>query len=217
MSKRDQSIDLVKIIAMTMVIILHTNMHNLIMPFGYVLFWASGIAIPLFFMVSGYLMATKQKVTYRYSLKKILNIIKFITIISFPLALYDLITGLANINGFITQIFILPYIQDGYFWPMWYLGAMCIMYAILPLLNRYIIRNGLIIYTLSILVIIETFAFYLNITQRFEEHIIQTFRLWNFISYFLIGVLICKLPEKQIVRMGGAVNFECLFYCSFLA
>ena len=40
-------------------------------------------AIPLFLLVEGYLLLKKEHITYKYCLKKILNIIKLVTIFNF--------------------------------------------------------------------------------------------------------------------------------------
>ena len=70
--ERIQSIDLVKIIAMLMVLMLHVNVIR--GWCGYetiaVFFALPGIAIPLFFMVSGYLLADKS-VEWKYRRRKI--------------------------------------------------------------------------------------------------------------------------------------------------
>ena len=71
--ERNQSIDLIKIIAMIMVIGLHVNIGRLDNPIAFVISRTSGIAIPLFFMVSGFLL-WGRKDNVKYSLKKIFNI-----------------------------------------------------------------------------------------------------------------------------------------------
>ena len=82
MLKRNVSIDLIKIIATLMVLMLHTNLYlsRSSYPLLLVVRNISGIAIPLFFSVSGYLMAGKQyeslNQSVNYSICKVLNILK---------------------------------------------------------------------------------------------------------------------------------------------
>ena len=72
-TKRNQSIDLIKIIAMLMVVMMHLGLARIdesflspelpIGPF-------TGVAMPLFFMVSGYWLSTRTP-SFEYSWKKI--------------------------------------------------------------------------------------------------------------------------------------------------
>lgn len=76
---RNLSIDLVKIIAMLMVI--HIRVTGVVSESLLSLCndAYSGIAIPLFFMVSGYLLSAKN-LTPKYSVKKIKGILRFVGI-----------------------------------------------------------------------------------------------------------------------------------------
>ena len=76
--QRNLSIDFIKTIAMLGVICLHTT-YQYIQPgtFGLadVLYESAVISIPLFFMVSGYLLLGRENLSYKYSLNKILKIL----------------------------------------------------------------------------------------------------------------------------------------------
>lgn len=81
---RIQSIDFVKVLALSMVVVMH------FLPARYEVGFSSvnqmivspltGVAMPLFFMVSGYLMCN-HKGGVRYGWKKIWNILKFTFIV----------------------------------------------------------------------------------------------------------------------------------------
>ena len=68
---RKTSIDAIKIIAMLMIIGMHTNLDKIVADDKYTscIGTTCGIAIPLFFMVSGYLIS-KKDITFQYILHK---------------------------------------------------------------------------------------------------------------------------------------------------
>ena len=78
--ERNQSVDLVKIIAMMGVMALHTCLGRTDSLSGFVLSRSFGLSIPLFFMVSGYLMQGR-KIDWRYSVRKVVGILRFTFII----------------------------------------------------------------------------------------------------------------------------------------
>lgn len=199
-TQRNISIDLIKVLAMTFVMMLHTipPYHNNLPCF--ILATISGIAIPLFFMVSGYLLINK-KGGWKYSIHKIIGIIKFVTILTIPITIlrrllkpdywFDLKSWIVDLIG--------PYFQLSYLWVLWYLGAMCIIYLILPIIHNLYRRYNLIfliISTLFFAVICNT-VFTLNTTIHFERGIYQTLRAYNLILYFLMGAT-TKILMPQI-------------------
>lgn len=186
---RDLSIDCIKCVAMFLVMTLHVPLAvrpDLILSAGGYL---AGIAIPLFFMVSGWLLIGNNK-TCKYSVKKIFAIIKFVAIIA---VLYYGVESFINHNFSWIELcksVVNPFIQRGMFSIFWYLGAMCIIYASLPIINKIHHKwslTGLALLLLSLFVI-ECFVYPLNILYNFEQtHVIQTFRLWNWMFYFVLG------------------------------
>ena len=137
--KRNISIDLVKVVAMMCVMILHIPFmwradDNLL---AFTMSRSAGMAIPLFFMVSGFLLFGR-KPDFRYSIKKIIGIIKFVVIISLTWTIGVCILK-QQVNWHdILSAFYGPFIQEGILGVFWYLGAMCLIYAALPIINRYI-------------------------------------------------------------------------------
>ena len=219
---RNLSLDLVKIIAMFMVLALHINLnHNL--PQSLALTFNYGfacIAIPLFFMVSGYLLANKN-LNIKYSKRKICGILRFViittTVYIIGSFLYDLIVighlSLDSYNKFgsYTQWFI----QKGGMWQYWYFASMIIIYLISPILDKLIHSDKLLI-ILFIAVGVSFVFFLLNCYCRFEEyHIKQTYRLWYWIMYFLLGGYI-HLHEDKFHKINWKVAFfACLVYSLF--
>lgn len=219
---RNLSLDLVKIIAMFMVLALHINLNNnlpkslaLTLNYGF-----ACIAIPLFFMVSGYLLANK-KLNINYSKRKIGGILRFViittTIYVIGSFLYDLIViGHLNLDcynklGSYTQWFI----QKGGMWQYWYFASMIIIYLISPILDKLIHSDKLLIF-LSIAIGISFLFFLLNCYCRFEEHHIkQTYRLWYWIMYFFLGGYI-HLHQDKFHKINWKIAFiACILYSLF--
>lgn len=81
--ERNIGLDIVKIIAMIMVVGLHVQVGGGLAPSELLRlqYGAELCAIPLFFMVSGYLMQTKMP-DFKYVAHKIFNIIKYVLLSS---------------------------------------------------------------------------------------------------------------------------------------
>ena len=149
----------------------------------------TGVAMPMFFMVSGYLLSMR-KPSFEYSRKKIWGILRFCLIICIPLSAIMTFT-----SGNLVLLFPECLIQEGRLYQYWYFGSMMIIYAMLPYLLNIIQSKWL----RPILIggfILCSFIFILNISNEFEKRIIQTFRLWNWLFYFILGAYI-KLHEKD--------------------
>lgn len=202
-TKRNLSIDLIKVIAMFMVMTLHTPIASagkgrLIAVCVYL----SGIAIPLFFMVSGWLMINKEGDCH-YSFRKIGAILKFILLVT--IIGYGVEVAICrnwSFFGFIKAIKA-PFFQEGLFSVFWYLVAMISVYLLFPIIkkidNKYGLK-GLVVLWLFCL-IIESFIFPCNIIYQFErKYVLQPYRIWNWIFYYLTGSLIRRniLPNVKI-------------------
>ena len=110
---------------MLMVLMLHVNVFKDWSGTGNTeaYYALAGIAIPLFFMTSGYLMANKQT-DWKYAARKIWGILRFTLIICLTIYAIDYVTyGKAHFQ------FPECYIQRGGLAVFWYFGAMIIIYA----------------------------------------------------------------------------------------
>lgn len=194
--KRNLSVDLVKIIAMFMVMALHIQIPEIVSPswllkcnYGY-----SCIAIPLFFMVSGFLLSGKQ-LTVEYSIRKIKGILKFVFITITFLVIYWTIHdylryGYNTAPHFHASSYISWFWQGGLMWQYWYFGAMIIIYAAAPLL-RNILHSKKLIKLLVICITVSFIFFILDSIWNIEKNYIkQTFRVWYWFMYFLLGAYI---------------------------
>lgn len=210
--KRNLSIDLIKTIAMFMILGLHIHLTKQIAPsfilrcnYGY-----NCIAVPLFFMVSGYLLSQKD-LSFAYSVKKITGILKFVFLTITIILLKDyIIHGTFNYKDYFSWI-----IQRGNMWQYWYFASMIIIYFLSPLLQK-IIRSKYLFPVFLFLVVICFSFFILNSMFQFEKrYVTQSLRLWYWLLYFLLGAIInIYLIKLKGIKWYHAI-FMCLIYTTF--
>lgn len=207
-------IDVVKIIAMIMVVGLHVQVGGGLAPSELLRlqYGAELCAIPLFFMVSGYLMQTKMP-DFKYVAHKIFNIIKYVFII---ISVTCLCTGIIEGHPRIHNLY-LWIIQRGTYWQFWYFGAMIIVYLVSPWIYKLIASKyakwGLVITGLCC-----TIIFFLNHYIDFERtYIIQTFRLWNWLFYFMAGAYIKQygLPIRVPIWVMVIMGLQCCLLVAY--
>lgn len=186
--ERLQSIDLIKLIAMIGVVALHTFSKDFI-------YAMTTISVPLFFMVTGYLQLGKKKISYYYCRQKIINIIKFVTIISFIdwlICIVWLREYPIKVTNFISYVFG-GYFQIGGCIHFWFFGALIIVYLFMPLINKlYIYKFKRFAWLTGCLIVIMSIVFiqdclHLKLGNFSEQNLIQTFRIYNWLGYFCIG------------------------------
>ena len=218
-NSRIQTIDLIKVIAMICVMGLHCagvfvslNEGNIS---GNIVGRISVCAIPLFFMVSGYLLLGRNHLDLSYSITKIIHIIKFVAVCTFSYTLIFWIWRFLNGYQFdyldIMKNFIGAFIKRGAFSIFWYFGAMIIIYLIYPYINRLFINNFKSFVAILLALCFFEFIVY---TQQIchtslktkilqgvlESSIPQTFRLWNWLFYFILGGVLKKEEVINFIK-----------------
>ena len=214
--ERNCSIDLIKTCACIGVCTLHFYIREMdslghFRP-DFVLFYVATIAIPLFFMVNGYLLMSKTR-DASYYIKRILNIFKIVfTINALYYIVIHFVRGQYLINPIkkpLIETFHNLFFQEGVFSIFWFLGALLIIYTILAVIPSSYLTTKAILIAIVTLVITSLAVNVTNLfpaihththTQvawtLFEAYIPQTFRLYNHINYFLIGGLIARSKTK---------------------
>ena len=198
LENRNQSIDCVKIVAMFGVMALHTCLSRTNELPGFVLSRMFGLSIPLFFMVSGYLMHGRV-IDYKYVFQKIFMILRFTFLVCLIIWFLEILRHDFSWISF-PKIWIGSFLQRGPMSVFWYFGAMIMIYAVLPLYN-YLEQNNhnFLMHFTIILTCISFIAFIADYSCSFESNYIpQPFRLWYWLLYFSIGQLI-----KKTVLVGG--------------
>ena len=222
---RNQSLDSIKIIAMCGVLILHTTVefHLGSDVISHTLFSMAGISMPLFFMVSGYLMLNRGK-DYQYFIPKIFNIVKFVCLITLIL---DIITLGADFRLKTWAFdFIGVFFKLGRYGILWYFSAISFLYLLTPLLDKLHRKSQFGFYSLLVsCLLVSSIMQDSDIAYNFEIKILQPFRVWYWISFFMIGGTIRKWIEKQSsnmicscswTTMGGKMLIICALYILYI-
>lgn len=203
MCKRSISIDLIKVVAMFSVLALHSFGASAKWRVVNIFYESAVIGVPLFYMVSGYLLLGKQMVDVKYVCKKICNIIRIIVILS---VIWWVGVSIRSGHFYFSNLFWIlkgAFIQDGPLWICWYLASMILIYSLLPLLRTLYVYQSYW-YALFFLLVVESFVFYLNTGIHGEQNVIQTLRIWNWLFYFLLGGGIKRL---QMINNHNKLSF----------
>ena len=199
---RNINLDLIKVLACIGVVLLHTTMigfkdtgsWNLL---AY-LYYLGTYSIPLFFMVNGYLLLGKRNITYFYILEKVKWIL--ITVSSWNTIVWLLKRDFA-VNP--VKKIIGSMVQKGYFFQFWFFGALILIYLCLPILKKFLNSKRSYLYILSLLISIGLIFELTNIIIQtpLQSYVIQTFRLWTWFFYYILGGLIAQF-DKEFIKNG---------------
>lgn len=149
------------------------------------------VSIPLFFMVSGYLLIGRSNTGYVYVLKKIGRILRYVAISIFS---YWLLYSIVKVSFSIEKLFSIFYesfIAVGPFYVFWYFAAIMLIYLLLPIINHIFNRNSSIFIGITLLLlVVQDMAFLHNLTIGGDESVPAFLRIYNWLTYFLLGGMI---------------------------
>jgi surface polysaccharide O-acyltransferase-like enzyme len=216
-NKRSISIDLIKIIACFLVVVLHTcytkdNQINV----SSILFYSGVVAIPLFFMTNGYLLFGKVREDKWYSYKKIGRILVLTFLLNCIFCILYVIVKHSFRNPFSETVSNL-FFQKGFLPHFWFLGTLSLIYLLFPLLNYLYRYKQKCFFILSAFLIctqclVDALNIYSSIeySDLFQLHVPQTFRLESHFSYFILGGVL-KLLKSKIVKYASFRNVLFLY------
>ena len=199
---RNINLDLIKVLACIGVVLLHTTMVGFKETGSWdllaYLYYLGTYSIPLFFMVNGYLLLGKKEITYPYVLQKvkwILTIVSLWTIIVWLFKRDFTVNPIKKIIGSL--------LQKGYFSQFWFFGALILIYLCLPILRKFLNSKRSYLYILSSLVTIGLVFELANMVFQMplQSYVIQTFRLWTWFFYYILGGLIAQF-DKEFIKNG---------------
>ena len=199
---RNINLDLIKVLACIGVVLLHTTMigfketgsWNLL---AY-LYYLGTYSIPLFFMVNGYLLLGKKNITYSYILQKVKWILITVSSWTFIVWLFKRDFAVNPVKKIIGSM-----VQKGYFFQFWFFGALILIYLCLPILKKFLNSKRSYLYILSSLVTIGLVFELANMVLQMplQSYFIQTFRLWTWFFYYILGGLVAQF-DKEIIKKG---------------
>lgn len=201
---------------MALVVCRHTSAVFFRYPDNSLLTWflngISVLCIPLFFMVTGYLLIERRE-GYGYVCRKLLSIARLgvvftlivmvIKRIGNPLSIFSI----GFVKDYVCQVYFSIF-TAGYFWIFWYLWALGALYLLYPLLSRLAVEYGKSYALLLVFLgIVESVAVMVNLVSGGEFLIPQSLRIWNWLFYFMLGGAIKMWPNLRKVystrTLGG--------------
>ncbi len=229
--KRVVWIDIIKVVALILVIVLHLISNSVqlnVRKASLLIYYCGTISVPLFFMVSGYLLLNKKEaITYKYCINKIIKILFFMLLCNLVFVLIFWFKTGNVLNVFLEMC--LNFVQDGYFYHFWYLWSLIIIYLLLPILYKVFNEKKNYYYITITFILISLFASIINIIRYqnglsvFKYSIIQSLRWWIYFTYFMLGGFIAKtdfLAKLSTIKHGLILLFTfilCLVYEYFMA
>ena len=199
---RNINLDLLKLFACVGVVLLHTAMGGFkeagswnILTY---LYYLGTYSIPIFFMVNGYLLLGKRNITYSYILKKVKWILITVLSWTFIVWLFKRDFAVNPVKKVIGSL-----LQKGYFSQFWFFGALILIYLCLPVLKKILNSKRRYLYILSFFVAIGLIFESANIILQMplQSYVIQTFRLWTWFFYYILGGLIAQF-DKEVIKKG---------------
>ena len=160
------SIDLLRVIAITLVILFHLlyeiYQNDSLRPIGFV-------GVSLFFIISGFVLAKKYSFLEKFSLKWFLKrFLKVVSVYYIAIIVIVILFGTQTYHGGITDIllhfiFLDPFFKSSAYSiisPAWFLTPLIALYIIFPYLNRLIKNN--IFFLAAAFLIMAVSRFYLG-------------------------------------------------------
>lgn len=206
-SLRNKNLDLIKLISCFAVVILHC-LYTPEFETSRLFYQLFAFAVPCFFISSGYVLLNKRSVRWSYVWKKLLGIARIVLIWNTVIYGIDLIAlmiqqGVPQVDYALCLKNYVKYtlksvFQQGQLWQFWYLGAMGVLYLLLPIAHRYLCRRGKLVdhprrgwvfWILFLSVSVAVQAINMITGHPIQSEIKQTFRLWSTIQFFLLGGL----------------------------
>lgn len=208
--ERNQAVDLIKIIAMCMVVALHTTRlfdDNGLHGPAFVAYYTSDIGIPLFFAVSGYLLLGRDNSTYSYVWRKLWHIVRFVLIFSTLMWCVHLVHNSYPVSDILPD-FYCSIVQGGHNPVLWFLWAMALVYLAYPVINRiYKEKRRAFIGVFCVMAALCVMAFTLNAACGYvwEGRIPQTFRLYLWLFYFMLGAILKNIRIGRAVAIAAVI------------
>lgn len=216
-AKRNVNLDFLRMMACLAVVCMHTASPNL--NINIIIAFICTFAIPMFFASSGFILLQRKEVTNEYIFKKVICVVRIIFIWSLLVESLIVIAKVAlgidiSYVEIIKEITYYPLIQRGNMSHFWYLGALSLLYLVLPMIRRLINgskKNLLCVWLSFAAICIGIQCIALQLGRPIQKDIRQTFRLWTWIQYFLCGggisYLIYSKKKRVSFKLHGMITF----------
>lgn len=215
MKTRDRNVDILRIMACAAVVGLHTVNKDASVANGF-LYYLCGFAVPMFFMMSGYLLLNRSGgYSYKYVGHKILSICRLVVLWNVIYWLYDLMIMLLKNSLNMTDFWSLPknivnnLIQVGPCGIFWYFGALMLVYLILPLIANKRVEIKFAVFVIAFCICEGIQVASIMAGWPIQTKVVQTFRIWTWVAYFMLGGFIpqiCRWTKSHVTLLVHTVG-----------
>lgn len=165
------------------------------------IYYLGTVSVPLFFMANGFFLINRKVMNYKYIFRKIILILIPVFFWNLLYTFYGLIFKGSFQNVFLVSLKSL--LQEGYFFQFWFMGSLIVLLILVPFFN-YLIKNYkktyfFILFVLLFVSLIFDLCNHFSGQEPIQVSIIQTFRLWTWGAYYMLGGIIGD--EKTSVRI----------------
>ena len=227
---RNYNVDLIKLLSCLAVIGLHV-FYNKNSVASSVIYYLCGFSVPSFFMSTGYFVMNRQTADRTYAVRKFLGLLRLLLlwdILEFGVRVIIRAARGQDLSAFgpvgLAKAVVRSIIQKGALWEtmwhFWYLAALMILYLLLPLLYRLYVgdrspdgRFSSLFRLWVGLALVGVLAQLISycIGQPFQKFFCQTFRLWTWLQYLVLGGLAPRLRTRAEKRLPLPLHGLCLF------
>lgn len=105
-------------------------------------------------------------------------------------------------------------------WQFWYFGALIIIYLLLPLLHRIYTKKiifrcctiswAYVLWAFLLMTAVVIQACSMVCEEALQQNVIQTFRLWSWLQYFILGGLLVELSLIISDKISAKIHFTLL-------
>lgn len=217
LNKRDYGIDMLRFVACCAVVGLHTFTKGITLT-STVAYYACGFAVPIFFMSSGAFLLNRGEVDWSYVIKKLRRLLIVLALWAAALSLVfvigKLITSAGDIASLVSVFPITLFgslFQIGLLSHGWFLWALAIAYCFLPLLSSFSLKSKLICFLVCAVFGLADQGLSCVVGLPLASYVPQTFRIWIWLEYFLLGGLLYSLCNRfHFFEIGLGLIAACI-------
>ena len=209
-SKREYSFDILRVVAMVMVITIHVSnvysrsfgiISNKSFFISLVFNTFSRVSVPIFLMISGALLLNREFNLKKY-LKRLFKFIVLIIVWDIIYLVWEYLYLGVTYNNLYKLIF------EPYRAHLWFLYTILILYAIQPILRKLLLKSNSIIKTILLIMWI------LFSTGSMISHTLaQYFTLFSYIGFFVLGKYLYDYVKSKDLRKYNILLIITMIIC----
>ena len=209
-SKREYSFDILRVIAMVMVIIIHVSnvysrsfgvISNKSFFISLIFNTFSRVSVPIFLMISGALLLDREFNLKKY-LKRLFKFIVLIIVWDIIYLVWEYLYLGVTYNNLYKLIF------EPYRAHLWFLYTILILYAIQPILRKILLKTN---NTIKLILLLVWILF--STGSMISHTLAQYFTLFSYIGFFVLGKYLYDYVKSKDLRKYNILLIITMIIC----